>query len=85
MNEHHEVTDSIPMMLVLIRPAQANRYADDLTAAFTAPAEQPQLATPCDPVRKRYRRRRVGRRAIYFRTTDRGYNGEPSPSRGGIA
>ena len=35
MNEHREVTESIPMMLVLIRPAQANRYADDLTAAFT--------------------------------------------------
>ena len=51
---------------------QANRYADELTDAFAQLAESPKMATPCDHIRKGYRRSRVGRHAIYFRVTDYG-------------
>ena len=51
---------------------QANRYTDELTAAFARLATSPQLATPCDHIRKGYRRSRVGRHAIYFGIADYG-------------
>lgn len=46
---------------------QANRYTDEITAAFAALAEQPQIAGRCDHIRKGYRRFKVGRHTIYFR------------------
>ena len=48
---------------------QAHRYTDDLVAAFSQLAANPQIGTACDDIRKGYRRRRVGRHAIYFRVT----------------
>ena len=51
---------------------QANRYTDELDAAFTALAEHPQVASRCDHIRKQYRRFQVGRHYIYFRTTNYG-------------
>jgi toxin ParE1/3/4 len=51
---------------------QANRYIDELTEAFGQLAENPKIATPCDRIRKGYRRSQVGRHAIYFRQTDYG-------------
>lgn len=51
---------------------QANRYTDKLTEAFDQLAENPKIATPCDRIRKEYRRSQVGRHAIYFRQTDYG-------------
>ena len=51
---------------------QANRYTDDLTEAFAQLATSPKMATPVDHIRKRYRRSRVGRHAIYFRLTGYG-------------
>jgi toxin ParE1/3/4 len=51
---------------------QANRYTDKLTEAFDQLAGNPKIATPCDRVRKGYRRSQVGRHAIYFRQTDYG-------------
>ena len=51
---------------------QANRCTDELTEAFVQLATSPKMATPCDYIRKGYRRSRAGRRAIYFRVTDYG-------------
>ena len=51
---------------------QANRYTDELTEAFGQLAEHPKIATPCDRIRKGYRRSQVGRHVIYFRQTDYG-------------
>ena len=51
---------------------QANRYTDELTEAFGQLAAAPNMATPCDHIRKGYRRSRVGRHAVYFRVTDYG-------------
>jgi len=51
---------------------QANRYTDELTEAFDQLAANPKMATPCDRIRKGYRRSQVGRHAIYFRQTDYG-------------
>ena len=51
---------------------QSHRYTDELTAAFDQLANNPQLGTSCDYIRKGYRRSRVGRHAIYFRITDYG-------------
>ena len=48
---------------------QANRYTDVLTDAFARLAVNPKMATPCDHIRKGYRRSRVGRHAIYFQQT----------------
>jgi len=43
---------------------QANRYTDELTEAFGQLAANPKMATPCDRIRKGYRRSQVGRHAI---------------------
>lgn len=51
---------------------QANRYIDDFTGAFAELASNPNIGTPCDQIRKGYRRRRIGRHAIYFQPTDYG-------------
>ena len=51
---------------------QANRYTDELTEAFAQLVVSPKMATPCDHIRKGYRRSRVGRHAIYFRQIDCG-------------
>ncbi|MCY4426444.1 MAG: type II toxin-antitoxin system RelE/ParE family toxin [Halieaceae bacterium] len=51
---------------------QANRYTDVLTDAFARLAVNPKTATPCDHIRKGYRRSRVGRHAIYIQQTDYG-------------
>ena len=51
---------------------QANRYTDELTEAFGQLAANPKMATPCDRIRKGYRRSQVGRYAIYFRQADYG-------------
>ena len=51
---------------------QANRYTDELTNAFAQLVVSPKMATPCDHIRKGYRRCRVGRHAIYYQQTDYG-------------
>jgi len=51
---------------------QAHRYTDELTEAFAQLAASPGIATSCDPIRKGYRRSRVGRHVIYFRLTEYG-------------
>ena len=51
---------------------QANRYTDEITAAFAALAEQPQIAGRCDHIRQGYRRFKVGRHTIYFRLAEYG-------------
>ncbi|MEQ1815820.1 MAG: type II toxin-antitoxin system RelE/ParE family toxin [Nitrosomonas sp.] len=51
---------------------QANRYTDELTETFGQLVVNPKIATPCDRIRKGYRRCQVGRHAIYFRQTDYG-------------
>lgn len=51
---------------------QANRYTDELVATFNELANDPQLSTPADYIRKTYRRRRSGQHAIYFRITEYG-------------
>ena len=51
---------------------QANSYTDELVATFNELANNPQLSTPADYIRKTYRRRRSGRHAIYFRITEYG-------------
>jgi toxin ParE1/3/4 len=51
---------------------QAHRYTDELIAAFDRLASNPLIGTACDDIRKGYRRRRVGRHAIYFRVTSYG-------------
>ena len=52
--------------------AQAERYTDILTNAFSALAESPMTAPACDAIRQGYRRRNVERHMIYFRITDYG-------------
>ena len=51
---------------------QANRYAAEITTAFAALAEQPQMAGRCDHIRAGYRRFKVGRHTIYFRIAEYG-------------
>ena len=51
---------------------QANCYTDDLIAAFDQLANNPRLGTPCDHIRKGYRRGRKGRHVICYRITDYG-------------
>ena len=51
---------------------QAHHYTDEIAAAFSQLANQPQLGLACDYIRKGYRRSRVGRHAIYYRITDYG-------------
>ena len=51
---------------------QANSYTDEITAAFAALAEQPQVAGRCDHIRTGYRRFQVGRHKSYFRITEYG-------------
>ena len=51
---------------------QANRYTDELTEAFAQLVVSPKMATPCDHIRKGYRRRRVRRHVIYFQQTNYG-------------
>ena len=51
---------------------QAIHYTDELTDIFAQLAVGPQLGTACDHIRTGYRRRRVGRHAVYYRTTDYG-------------
>jgi len=51
---------------------QANRYTDELVATFEQLANNPQLSAPSDYIRKTYRRRRIGRHAVYFRITEYG-------------
>jgi len=43
---------------------QANRYTDDLTAAFSRLAENPRIGAISEDIRKGYRRSRVGRHTI---------------------
>ncbi|POA16960.1 type II toxin-antitoxin system RelE/ParE family toxin [Pseudomonas sp. FW300-N1A1] len=49
--------------------AQANRYIDIMTAAFTELAQRPKTASACDHIRPGYRRRSIERHMIYFRIT----------------
>ena len=51
---------------------QAHRYTDELTAAFALMAANPNIATAADHIRKGYRRSRVGRHVIYFRSAEYG-------------
>ena len=51
---------------------QANRYTDDLTAAFSQLSENPRIGAISEDIRKGYRRSRVGRHTIYYRITDYG-------------
>ena len=51
---------------------QANRYTDELEDGFAQLAVGPQLGAACDHIRKGYRRSRVGRHVVYYRTTDYG-------------
>ncbi|MFT5131909.1 MAG: toxin ParE1/3/4 [Gammaproteobacteria bacterium] len=51
---------------------QANRYTDELAEAFAQLGASPKMGTPCDHIRKGYRRSRIGRHAIYFRLTHYG-------------
>lgn len=48
---------------------QANHYTDTMTAAFAELAQLPTAAQACDHIRAAYRRKSVGRHAIYFRIT----------------
>ncbi|MBC3386931.1 type II toxin-antitoxin system RelE/ParE family toxin [Pseudomonas sp. SWRI179] len=49
--------------------AQANRYIDIITTAFSELAQQPKTAPACDHIRPGYRRWSVERHMIYFRIT----------------
>ena len=51
---------------------QANHYTDELTDGFAQLAVGPQLGTACGHIRTGYRRSRVGRHVVYYRTTDYG-------------
>ncbi len=51
---------------------QAHLYIANLTAAFDQLARNPDLGARCDYIRKDYRRGKMGRHAIYFRTADYG-------------
>ena len=51
---------------------QANRYTDELADGFAQLAVGPQPGTACDHIRTGYRRSRVGRHVVYYRTTDFG-------------
>ena len=52
--------------------AQAERYVDMLTAAFTELAQSPRRAQNCDHIRANYRCSGIGRHVIYFRITSYG-------------
>jgi toxin ParE1/3/4 len=45
---------------------QAHHYIDEITATFEKLANNPQQGTPCEGIRKGYRRGWVGRHTIYF-------------------
>ena len=51
---------------------QANRYTDDLLAAFQRLAAHPQHGQRVNHIRPGYRRSRVRRHAIYYRAFDYG-------------
>lgn len=51
---------------------QADRYIDDLTAAFTSLADHPKAGTLCEDIRVGYRRYPVIRHVIYYRETGYG-------------
>lgn len=57
---------------------QAHRYSDELIATFSELANNPQLSMPTDYIRETYRRRRLGRHAIYFRITEYGIAVDPT-------
>ena len=46
---------------------QADRYIDTLNHAFIALAHSPDMASPCDFIRRGYRKRAVEHHVIYFR------------------
>ena len=48
---------------------QADRYIDNLEAAFAKLADSPKVAPACDHIRPGYRRRSVERHMVYFRIT----------------
>lgn len=48
---------------------QADRYIDDLTAAFVFLADHPKAGTLCENIRAGYRRYPVIRHVIYYRET----------------
>lgn len=52
--------------------AQASRYMDIMTAAFTSLARSPRTSPACDHIRPGYRRRSVEQHMIYFRITSYG-------------
>jgi len=52
--------------------AQAAVYADLIEQTCADLAEAPLRAPACDAIRQGYRRRGVGRHAIYFRVTEIG-------------
>lgn len=51
---------------------QAHHYVDELIAAFSELAEQPQRGNCVENIRPGYRRHMQGRHAIYYRITDYG-------------
>jgi toxin ParE1/3/4 len=51
---------------------QANRYIDFLAIAFDELSQSPKAAPACDHIQPGYRRQRVERHLIYFRTTNYG-------------
>ncbi len=51
---------------------QANGYTDDLADAFSQLAHNPKLGMSCEDIRRGYRRFRVGRHVVYYRTSDFG-------------
>lgn len=52
--------------------SQANKYIDKFSAAFDQLANNPQLGTKCDHIRKDYRRMPIARHVIYYRLTEYG-------------
>ena len=51
---------------------QTERYMDALTEAFEFLARRPKAGTACDHIRQNYRRYRVIRHVVYYRTTGYG-------------
>ncbi len=51
---------------------QADRYIDDLTAAFELLTNNPKTGRPCEMIRARYRKYPVIRHVVYYRETSYG-------------
>lgn len=51
---------------------QADGYTDRLLGAFSNLAGNPNLGARCDDIREGYRRYRIGRHMVFYRTRDFG-------------